>query len=416
MTLHVGSPKSGTTYLQTTLWNNKDRLSEAGVLLPGRRKREHDVLAFAVRGDRRARPTARRLLEEIRDWPGPVLVSSEWLCLPSDRQLGRFLAQLGEVDVDVVFTARRFAASVPAAWSQALKSGHAAELEDFIRDMDYGDAQWSWRTIDPAVALQGWRRHLPAERIHVVTVPRPGAPREELWHRFAAACRVPGAEAFPGDGVKSNESLTAEGARLLQLLGPELRSALQVDDVKQPFARWWIRQYFSRDLVLPHPGHPIGLAGPELELLRERSERTVTHLRDAGYDVVGELADLLDVTVDERAVRPRDVDDAALLGITTTVIPQMLARLATEHEAVKGQRARARRQRRQLRRAAAGTGPAPAGQRARERARPERWTEPGGGRTPRWLRGTRRRLGPVKRRVLHGADALGRRLGGRHPR
>ncbi len=38
--LHVGTPKTGTTYLQTVMWANRDKLAEQGLLLPLRRVRD----------------------------------------------------------------------------------------------------------------------------------------------------------------------------------------------------------------------------------------------------------------------------------------------------------------------------------------------------------------------------------------
>ncbi len=34
--LHIGAPKSGTTYLQTVLWANRENLRRQGLLMPGR--------------------------------------------------------------------------------------------------------------------------------------------------------------------------------------------------------------------------------------------------------------------------------------------------------------------------------------------------------------------------------------------
>ena len=47
---------------------------------------------------------------------------------------------------------------------------------------------WSWRTIDAADVLRRWSVGLPPERVHVVTVPPAGSPRDLLWTRFAQAC------------------------------------------------------------------------------------------------------------------------------------------------------------------------------------------------------------------------------------
>ena len=39
--LHIGLPKTGTTYLQQVVWGNRDRLASDGILLPGFGHREH---------------------------------------------------------------------------------------------------------------------------------------------------------------------------------------------------------------------------------------------------------------------------------------------------------------------------------------------------------------------------------------
>ena len=39
--LHIGLPKTGTTYLQTLMWNNREVLAGQGVLLPGDSRRQH---------------------------------------------------------------------------------------------------------------------------------------------------------------------------------------------------------------------------------------------------------------------------------------------------------------------------------------------------------------------------------------
>ena len=47
--LHVGLPKTGTTYLQSIAWANKDVLREQGVLLPGFGPRQHLWASGVVR-------------------------------------------------------------------------------------------------------------------------------------------------------------------------------------------------------------------------------------------------------------------------------------------------------------------------------------------------------------------------------
>ncbi len=61
--LHVGLPKTGTTYLQHILWGSKDRLREHGVLLPGPTRRRHLLASLDVRED----PKLARRDGDVRD-------------------------------------------------------------------------------------------------------------------------------------------------------------------------------------------------------------------------------------------------------------------------------------------------------------------------------------------------------------
>ena len=72
--LHVGTAKSGTSYLQDLWWRHRDELRAQGLLLPGRGRRDHFTAAALVKGmtavvddlDRRDREVWRRLVEEAR--------------------------------------------------------------------------------------------------------------------------------------------------------------------------------------------------------------------------------------------------------------------------------------------------------------------------------------------------------------
>ena len=48
--LHVGEPKTGTTFLQHVLFGNRDRLAARGVVLPGYTRRDHSRASRDLRG------------------------------------------------------------------------------------------------------------------------------------------------------------------------------------------------------------------------------------------------------------------------------------------------------------------------------------------------------------------------------
>ena len=82
--LHVGTAKSGTSFLQDLWWRHRDELRGRGLLLPGAR-RDHFAAAAVVKGMTavvetlvdRERDAWRRLVEEARHWPGDVLLTNE---------------------------------------------------------------------------------------------------------------------------------------------------------------------------------------------------------------------------------------------------------------------------------------------------------------------------------------------------
>jgi hypothetical protein len=80
--LHVGGPKSGTTFIQQVLEHNAETLARAGLRVVGPRL-ELIHAAMAVRGDARldslpaaARDAWDRVTEQVREWHGHAAVLS----------------------------------------------------------------------------------------------------------------------------------------------------------------------------------------------------------------------------------------------------------------------------------------------------------------------------------------------------
>jgi len=156
--------------------------------------------------------------------------------------------------------------------------------------------------------------------VHVVTVPPPGAPREVLWQRFAEACQFD-PEVADLDLPPVNESMGAVEAELLRRINPrvgeEIRGPREVPH--------WIRTYLGIQVLASRGGLRFGLSPTRAKQLRERSVETTRALREAGYDIVGDLDDLLG---DPDASFPGDPDaatDSELLETALDVIARMLS-------------------------------------------------------------------------------------------
>jgi hypothetical protein len=326
--LHVGCPKSGTTYLQRILDHNRERLADAGVLVVGERHVDRVQAALQVREDARWRklPQARQdmwgeLVTQIRSWTGDAaILSYELFSAATAEQAARALSDLAGIDVHVVITARDLARSVPSAWQERLKFGLKARLEDWTPPpAERAGSEWGWRTTDPSSVAERWGASLAPDHVHVVTAPRARDRRDphELWHRFAAACGISALDvdlALP----RSNESLGAVEAELLRRVNTHLRAPL---DQSREQARW-LRDVLANSLLAARRGEQLGMTDAQFAEAADRAVASVAALQQAGYAVVGDLADLTATRAEGRL--PGEVTDAELVDAAAEVIVELL--------------------------------------------------------------------------------------------
>lgn len=332
--VHVGPPKTGTTYLQSVLWENQPALRDHGVLLPGRAPFDHNLLATAARSRRpgqRAQRVWSRVVAEVRSWPGTAVLSNEWFSLAGARHAERALDAFAGAETHVVATARDFLAVAPAAWQERLKLGHASSIGEFLVSLDEPDQRWCWSTLDPAQVLARWGASLPPERVHVVTVPPSSSPRGTLWERFARVCGIPEGVCDPS-GASANESIGAESASLLQLLGSRLRDAVDADTAEWTEQYRWLRRFLGHRLLVPRGGSRIALRDDEVTAVRRRTRASVESLRESGYDVCGDLSELGSATVPADAVHPDDVSPSGLLEVASDLVVDLLRELRLEEQ------------------------------------------------------------------------------------
>jgi hypothetical protein len=323
---HVGLPKTGTTYLQTILWNNRDELASQGILLPGFGPRQHLWASGAVREDpnlERRSPDAPRAWEELRsrinDWPGTAVISHEFFAGASEAQAARAVTDLAGAEVHVVVTARDTLSLVTARWQEFVKNGSSVRIEDYpASEVTDPHDEWDWGTMDVADVLRRWGATLPPARVHVLTLPKPSEPRETLWLRFAELLGIDPTRC-DASGSDQNESLGVVEVELLRRINGDLvgfGSALN--------RGVWIRGYLAQGKLVPRKGEKFWPSPERVAELRERSERTVDFLEKQEYDVIGDLADLrTPASLPERR-HPDTVTDGEMLAAATSTIAEML--------------------------------------------------------------------------------------------
>ena len=325
--LHVGCPKTGTGYLQGIVWSNRDALRQQGLLLPGTSEHDHYQASVYVRGAhaKRARAddieaTWRRLVDEVHRTDRDVLISHEVFANASARQARFTIDALGGAETHVIITARDLARQIPASWQQGVKQGYTMPLEEFVRDVVVRgrgpQGRIFWKLHDVADLCGRWGRHLPASHVHVVTVPPKGADPALLWKRFASVLGVD-ADSVSLDQTRSNESLGRVEVELLRRL-----NARRGDRFPSFDDHLWFRDLLANQMLAKRPDKEKFAIDPAVhEWVIRASRRAVQELRRPGYDVVGDLAELIPADQPERGGDPSQAtEDELLMSAVDTIL------------------------------------------------------------------------------------------------
>lgn len=309
--LHVGAMKSGTSYLQALLMANRPLLRERGVMLPGRRWRDQVTGVSEILDRKRVAivPTDgawQGLVDEVAAWDGTGLISMEFLGPAGLKRIGEVVSSFPDGTVEVVVTARDLNRNIPAMWQESVKNGRFATFDEYVAAIraDEGPGTSFWREQTIAAMCRRWSDVVGVDRVTVVTVPLPGAPRDELWRRFALAIGVDGAGVTEPD--RANESLGVVSVEVLRRLNERLE-----DLSFQEYAPV-VKHGLAKNVLAARRSQedPVGFAVPAW--LPEVSAKMIARLQDLGVRVVGDLAELRPVAVPGVAPGVTAADDAHL--------------------------------------------------------------------------------------------------------
>jgi hypothetical protein len=292
--LHVGTPKSGTTYLQTILWQNVDVLQENGFLLPARFK-AHYAAAKGVT-DRTTLKSAigfrigtawRRLSKLINEWDGDASIGHELLAPATTQQANEAKALL-EGEIHLVITARALNKQLSASWQEQVKGGMYHPFSAFlsiIEDKTTVQGEWFWDVQDVPAIVARWGEGIPADRVHIVTVPPEVSDPGELWKRYCTALGID-ADAYDADIPTMNASLGPVEAELLRRI-----HARRDPRFTDPQRQRWTRRLLAIEILGERRG--VGMSGPTTHpWLEDRTESMIAEIAERGYDVIGTLDDL----------------------------------------------------------------------------------------------------------------------------
>ena len=173
---------------------------------------------------------------------------------------------------------------------------------------------WFWRVQSLPDVLSRWSKGLPPERVHLVTVPQSGAPREELWHRYCRAFGIDPAWA-PEQSDRENVSIGAAETTLIRRFNRRLKQA----GLPSEEYRRLVRELVVHQTLAQRPNMAkVTLPPAAFPWAEEVAEEWIEWVVGSGIDVIGDVEDLRPVAPPEgegwanpdRPRRPQMVDAA----------------------------------------------------------------------------------------------------------
>jgi len=305
--LHIGAPKTGTTYLQDRLTANARTLAEHNVHFPTGSVLASPALfqfraALDLLGQDWGGPPGHAhgaweaLVRRARRRTGSVVISHEILAPATPGQVARAMRDFAGSEIHIVYTARDLARQVPAAWQESIKQGRRWSYARFLKRVTKGKT-WFSRAFDVPRVLGTWGAGLAPEQIHVVTVPqardvtRHG---DSLWLRFCEAIGIDPAWA-PLDSDRSNRSLGVAETQVVRQLNRRMDRQARRESTYDEL----IRDMLAQGELVKRESAAVRLPPQHFDWAEEQAERWIEWIEGSGVHVIGDVAEL-------RPVRPAE--------------------------------------------------------------------------------------------------------------
>lgn len=325
--IHIGPPKTASTYLQKGVWNNREYLREQGLLYPADHDHEFIVAANDVLDGRFMPVNAGggpgvwdKVAGRARGWPGTALISCELLAFCEPEHIKRVVESLAPASLRLIVMARCRADMLPSLYQERVKMVTVKEsFEDFLTEFCQESNTWP---MAPGLLVERWLPFIGRENIHVVTVPRAMADPRLLIERFGEVLGIDPSQLGAGE-QKLNPSLDAVGVALMRAVTERTAGRLDQPAQKALIAGRLVPLLRSLDL----PRRPLRLPGSMRPLMAEIGAGDQAALAAAGCHIHGDLADLLpqdsafaDGTCGHGQTAGSTVSDADVLAVAVDML------------------------------------------------------------------------------------------------
>jgi hypothetical protein len=319
--LHIGTMKSGSSFIQSACAENREVLEDAGIrYLDGESLREVSSDLAKAKREARQRPGAwGRLARKASASASSSLISNELLCPIPVRAMRRVVSSVAPHELEVIITVRDITKVVPSHWQERIQNGSLVGWDEFCEmacteKRSTETSRKFWRQHDVVRVIHKWLKVLPQDRITIVTVPRPGSNEGVLLERFLAAMGVMNLSMQPAS--QANKSLGAASAELLLMVNAELSLAVgdqthQTHQTPNYFVKMVLAKRILAPLATAEPRY--ALTPQRYEVLRGRAVELAAGIRASGIRIIGDVDEIVPGETAPEGLQPGEVHGAAML-------------------------------------------------------------------------------------------------------
>ena len=244
--IHIGQMKSGTTYIQNALSQNRAKLSKAGFLYPGDLfNQQHACYGLCgsdipwVSPRDKWNKLSAEMLDEIKKTEKNILISSEALSCMSRKGVENFVLKLGGID-EVIVTVRNLHSVLLSAWQQSVKGGSSKGLPEFFdglqKDRQYNAGMW--KNYSFGEIIKNWEEH---SKVTMIIVEM-GGRKDKLLEDFLQSCGLPKIPSPVFNSLEENKSLKREDVELLRQFN--IYNKFLDKERKESYNRWLLKKCF----------------------------------------------------------------------------------------------------------------------------------------------------------------------------
>lgn len=322
--LHIGPYKTGSTALQSALFEARQALRLHGVAYPGRWRRAMRpgwaVLEYTPRG-RSPVPISvwEEFSAEVRAAADErVCVSTEDFGSAGPTRIGRIVEDLGGSRVHVVAVARRLDRLLPSQWQERVKSHDTITFDSWLRRVlgtDTSDREHRrfWASHDLVAMADRWTPYVGSDRFSLVVADEDD--RDVVPRAFERMLGLPaGLLVLP---PAANASLSANATELVRRVNELFESEGWPDETYHRLVQQGAVQQMTTASRPPSEGAIPPLPGWAAARVAELSDLRIEELRSRGVRVVGDLEGLRAPVAGDPA--PDDLPRPEVVSIDTAV-------------------------------------------------------------------------------------------------